>query len=363
MTYDSVLDDLIERIAAARSRKVPLRIVGGDTKRFYGEEIEEQILDMKAVTGISSYEPSELVITARAGTPLVELEAVLGDRGQWLPFEPPRFAPGGTVGGMVAAGLSGPSRVSAGAVRDHVLGACMLNGRGELLRFGGQVIKNVAGYDVSRLLAGSLGVLGVICEVSLKVLPLPPMCASLRFEVGEAQALERLAVLASTPLPLSASAWSDGKLALRMSGAAAAVRAAVDRLGGEMISDEAAGCYWEGLRDQTAPFFADAGRAVQSGAALWRLAMPPSAPPLGLPGECLIEWGGAQRWLCTNAAAAAVRSAAAALGGYATLYRAIDKSPGVFHSLTPALARIHRDLKHAFDPDGLLNPGRLYPNL
>jgi len=361
--HDPALQALIDRIADARERKAALRIVGGDTKAWYGEAPRGEVLDVKPLAGISSYEPTELVVVARAGTPLAELEAALAERGQCLPFEPPRFAPGGTVGGMVAAGLSGPARATVGAVRDFVLGATMLNGRGHLLGFGGQVMKNVAGYDVSRLLAGSLGVLGVICEVSLKVLPAPPASATLRFEADQAQALQTLNELAAKPLPLNASAWWDGMLVLRFSGAHAAVDAAVERLGGERVPDDLARTFWDGLRDHGDEFFVGARRAVQAGGALWRIALPSTAPALNLSGEQLVEWGGAQRWLCTTTPAAHVRAAAHELGGHATLFDALDKSAGVFAPLPPALARIHRDLKRAFDPDGLFNPGRLIPDL
>ena len=362
-TDDPALQALIDRIARARAERTPLAIVGGGTKAFYGEAVQGEPLDLRPLAGISSHEPSELVITARAGTPLAEVEAALGEHGQCLPFEPPRFAPGGTLGGMVAAGLSGPARVSAGAVRDHVLGVSVLNGRGELLRFGGQVIKNVAGYDVSRLMVGALGVLGVLCEVSLKVLPMPPAMRTLRFEFGEAQALEAVNTWAGQPLPLHASAWWDGMLVLRLAGAQAAVEAAAARLGGETIAPELAASFWTGLRDQGDEFFVGAHKAVDAGATLWRLSLPATARPLNLSGEQLIEWHGAQRWLCTTKPAPAVRAAAAQAGGHAVQFRSADKAAGVFAPLPPPLERIHRELKRAFDPDGLFNPGRLYPSL
>jgi glycolate oxidase FAD binding subunit len=306
----------------------------------------------------------------RAGTPLAELEAALAAKGQHLAFEPPQFAPGGTVGGMVAAGLAGPARAAVGSVRDFLLGATMLNGRGEVLSFGGQVMKNVAGYDVTRLLAGSLGVLGVICEVSLKVLPRPPATATLRLELPEADALRRLNEWGGQPLPLSASAWWEGTLLLRLAGAAAAVRSAAQRLGGEAVEADAAAAFWAGLRDHRDEFFVGAARAQVRGASLWRLSVPSTAPPLRLSGEQLIEWGGAQRWLCTSTAPATVREAAAGAGGHATLFRAgagvaVGGAQGVpvFAPLAPAVARIHRQLKAAFDPDALFNPGRLAAGL
>jgi glycolate oxidase FAD binding subunit len=364
---DLALERLVDQVRAAHAAKTALDIRGGGTKAWYGQAPTGEPLDLRPLAGISSYEPTELVVTVRAGTPLAELEAALAERGQWLPFEPPRFgAPGevgGTVGGMVAAGLAGPARASAGGVRDYVLGATLLSGRAELLTFGGQVMKNVAGYDVSRLLAGSLGILGVICEVSLKVLPLPPATRTLRFEMDQASALRKLNEWAGQPLPLSASAWWEGTLVLRLAGAAAAVQAAHERLGGEAIADALAADFWAGLRDQRDEFFAAALKAVSGGASLWRLSLPQTAPPLPLSGEQLVEWGGAQRWLCTSAPALQLRAAAQAAGGHATLFRGGDKSAGVFAPLAPPLQRIHRELKKAFDPDRLFNRGRLYSDL
>ena len=264
---------------------------------------------------------------------------------------------------MVAAGLSGPSRAAAGAVRDHVLGLTLLNGRAEVLSFGGQVMKNVAGYDVSRVIAGSMGVLGAICEVSLKVLPMPAATATLRFEMDQAEAIRQLNQWAGRPLPLHASAWWQGLLVLRLSGAAAAVRAAVQSLGGEIVPPELASAFWDGLRDHSDEYFVSARAALDAGATLWRLSLPATAPPLALDGDCLLEWGGAQRWLCARLPAAAVRDAAAAAGGHATLFMGHDRSAGVFAPLKSPLDRIHRELKRAFDPDGVFNPGRLYPGL
>ena len=371
---DPQLQHLADRIRQARSERQTLDIRGSNTKTFYGNPPAGDALDVRPLAGISSYEPSELVVTARAGTPLQELEATLAEKGQCLPFEPPRFAVpgtktmrGGTVGGMVAAGLAGPARASVGSVRDYVLGATLLNGRAEVLSFGGQVMKNVAGYDVSRLLAGSMGVLGVICEVSLKVLPRPVAQRTLRLELDEAAAIHRLQVLGGQPLPLNASAWWDGMLVLRLAGAAAAVEAASRQLGGEPIAPGMAAAFWDGLRDQTDEFFIGAAEAVSRGIPLWRLSVPAGAPPLKLGGQQLIEWGGAQRWVCSPVPAAAVRETARAVGGHAVLYRCADaglrSQVGAFAPLAPPLTRIHRELKAAFDPDGVFNPGRLYADL
>jgi glycolate oxidase FAD binding subunit len=359
---DDALQRLLEQVQTARAEKLQIDIRGGGTKAFYGGTPQGLVMDTRGLAGISSYEPSELVVTARGGTPLAELEAVLAEQGQCLPFEPPRFAEGGTVGGMVAAGLAGPARVSVGGVRDYVLGAKLLNGRAELLAFGGTVMKNVAGYDVSRALAGSMGVLGVICEVSLKVLPVLPATLTLRLEAEQGTAIRRLNEWGGQPLPLNASAWWDGMLVLRLSGATAAVRAAFEKIGGEVVEAGMAASFWAGLRDHRDEFFIGAAKAVDSGAALWRLSVPPTSPPLKLSGEQLLEWGGAQRWICTSAPAHVLRDAAQAAGGHAVLFRGHDKVVGAFAPLAPAAARLQRELQAAFDPDGVFNPGRLLPS-
>jgi glycolate oxidase FAD binding subunit len=354
---EQVLQEFRERIAAAHATRTPLRLRGGGSKDWYGQAGSGEVLDTRAYRGIVDYEPSELVVTARCGTPLAELEQVLAGQNQMLAFEPPHFGPGATVGGMVASGLSGPRRQGAGALRDFVLGADLVDGRGELLHFGGKVMKNVAGYDVSRLLAGSLGTLGLVASVSLKVLPRPVREMTLQFELGQREALEKLSAWSGRALPISASAWQDGRLALRLSGAGAAVDAAVRELGGQPMAD--ADQFWHDLREQRTEFFSGAHSA-----GLWRLALPRTAPPLPLPGRQLIEWGGGQRWLLGDSGAdidaATIRRAALEAGGHATLFRGGDKRLGVFSPLQPALARIHRRLKETFDPAGIFNPARMY---
>lgn len=373
-THDTALQILIDRIQTAQAAGAQLCLRGGGSKDFYGEVPQGEVLDTRVLEGISSYEPTELVVTARCGTRLAELEQVLAEKGQCLAFEPPHFVhePGGasqaTVGGMVAAGLAGPARAAVGGVRDFVLGATVVNGRGEVLSFGGQVMKNVAGYDVSRLLAGSLGTLGLIAEVSLKVLPIAPATATVRFEMDEASALRQLNLWGGQPLPINASAWWDGNLVLRLRGALAAVQAALagmKRQGGQAVEPEQGSAFWAGLRDHRDDFFVRAQQRVlaDANAALWRLSLPQTAPPLGLKGELLIEWGGGQRWLLSSEAAATVRDAAVQAGGHATLFRGQDKSAGVFAPLQSPLDQIHRDLKKSFDPTGLFNPGRLYSGL
>jgi glycolate oxidase FAD binding subunit len=353
------LHALREAILAGR----PLRITGHGSKDFYGGALQGEPLSTLSLAGVTAYEPSELFISVMAGTPLVQVENLLAQQRQRLAFQPPRFGGRGTVGGMVAAGLSGPSRAALGGVRDHVLGAVLLNGAGELLSFGGTVMKNVAGFDVSRVLAGSMGQLGLITEVTLKVLPLPAATATLRFEFDQAAALKAVNTWGGQPLPIEASAWWDGALLLRLAGAEAAVASACRKLGGDLIPGDLADPFWTGLRDHGDEFFVGAERAVAGGARLWRLSLPGTAPALKLHGEQLIEWGGAQRWVVTPMEPGAVREAASAVGGHATLFRALDKSPGAFSPLSPALAAIHRRLKASFDPKGLFNPGRLYADL
>jgi glycolate oxidase FAD binding subunit len=279
----------------------------------------------------------------------------LREKGQMLAFEPPHFGPGATVGGAIAAGLSGPRRAAAGAVRDFVLGVRLLDGRAQDLTFGGQVMKNVAGYDVSRMMAGALGTLGAIVEVSLKVLPVPVAEASLKFEMPEGRALETVNKWAGKPLPISAIAYTDGDLGVRLSGAAAAVRAAEEKLGGVRVDPERARQFWSGIREHTDPFFAGSEP-------LWRLSVPSTTPPLALEGRTLVEWGGSLRWLKSNAEPRTVREAVARVGGHATLFRGGDKSVGVFHLLAPAVATIHKRMKAEFDPRGVLNRGRMYPD-
>ena len=359
-TQDPVLQRLIDQV---RSAHIPFDIQGGNTKHFYGEMPRGEVLDMRPLNGISSYEPSELVVTVRAGTRLAELEAGLAEKGQCLPFDPPCFSPGGTVGGMVAAGLSGPSRASVGCVRDYVLGTTVVNGQGEVLTFGGQVIKNVAGYDVSRVMAGSLGVLGAICEVSLKVLPIATATATRVFAMDEVTALKQLSAWAGQPLPINASAWHHDQLYLRLAGAQAAVQAACVQLGGTAVTPEIAACWWDNVRDHQHAFFRLDSNPLAGGERLWRISVPATTPALDLPGTQFIEWGGAQRWLRGQADVKQIRAAAAQAGGHASLFRGARPRTEIFTPLSVPLLRIHKGLKTAFDPRGIFNPGRLYPGL
>jgi len=372
-----IIDQLAHAIREAVNHQTPLCIRGGGSKDFYGGALRGEPLSTAAYRGVIDYEPTELVVIARAGTPLAEMEAILREKGQMLAFEPPHFgslpsplaplphagegnkvsaAPKmgtATLGGAIAAGLSGPRRAYAGAVRDFMLGVRMLDGKGSDLRFGGRVMKNVAGYDISRLTAGSLGTLGVILEASLKTLPLPAAELTLRREQTQAEAIALMNEWAGKPLPLSATCHIGNMLYVRLSGASAAVRAAREKLGGEEIADGVT--FWRALRDQQLDFFT-------APEPLWRLSVKSTSAPLTLPGQQVVEWGGALRWLRTTADAQTIREAAARCGGHAALFRGGDKTPGVFHPLPPALMKLHQRLKQAFDPAGILNPGRMYPD-
>jgi glycolate dehydrogenase FAD-binding subunit len=348
-----LIDSFIDTLREAARRGTRLAIRGGASKTFYGRTIPAAEFPVGDYAGVIEYSPAELVVSARAGTPLAALEAVLAQENQILAFEPPHFAPGATLGGCVACGLSGPRRPYAGAVRDHVLGITCLNGAGRRLRFGGQVMKNVAGYDISRTLAGSLGTLAVLLDISLKVLPRPETELTLRRETTAAEAIALFNRWAGLPLPLSAGCHHDGALMVRLSGFEQGVKAAAARIGGDEIPD--AGAFWEDLREQRLAFFDDPRP-------LWRLSVRPAAPFLPLEGDCLIDWGGAQRWVKTGLPAAVLRQHAAAGGGHATLFRNGDGND-MFHPLPEPLLALHRRLKQSFDPAGILNPGRMYPEL
>jgi glycolate oxidase FAD binding subunit len=386
------LQDIVERIKTAESAGTPLRIRGGGTKDFYGQLLQGEILDTTGLNGITSYEPSELVVTVQAGTPLAELEAVLAEKNQCLPFEPPHYGltwsgadilspfaqSQTTVGGMVAAGLSGPSRASSGSVKDFVLGVNMVNGKGEELHFGGTVMKNVAGYDVSRLLAGSMGTLGLMTEVSLKVLPIAPAEATLKFECSQSEAINMLNTWGAQPLPLNASCWireaGVGSLYVRLRGAVAAVDAAVKKMGGTLqtasTGNTTVAADWQALRNQSMNFF-----KLQGDECLWRLSVPDTAPDLRL-GDTLVEWHGAQRWVkLPYSDASIIRGKVNALGGNAILFVAAQtmntlnsienkvENKVVFNPLKAPLDRIHRELKRQFDPAGIFNRGRMFADM
>ena len=347
---ENIHAQLAERIRVAAEKQTPLRIVGGNSKLFYGQPVNGEEIDVKPYCGIIEYEPSELVISVRAGTPLREVEAALAERGQMLPFEPPHFSATATIGGCVAVGLSGPARASRGSVRDFVLGVRIIDGLGIDQRFGGKVIKNVAGYDVSRLMTGALGTLGVITEVSFKILPLPLTQETISFAMPADKAIDQINRWAAQPLPLSATCHAGDRLWVRLSGTSSAVAAAQKKLGGEIVSNP--NQFWDDVREQNADFF-------KSALSLWRLSVPSVTTPIALPGKQLIEWGGALRWLLSDAPHETIRDAVAKIGGHATRFRNDRGSGVVFHALAPTIATLHRRLKATFDPRGILNPGRM----
>ena len=374
-------DHLQERVRAAAADHQALRIRGGGSKDFLGQSLQGEILDTRALCGITNYEPSELVVTVLAGTGLRELEGELATQGQCLAFEPPHFSPATTVGGMVAAGLAGPARASVGGVRDYVLGLELVNGRAELLNFGGTVMKNVAGYDVSRLMVGAMGTLGLITQVSLKVLPFAPAEATLKLELTQTQALAQLHQWGAQALPLNASNWvqedangtsnngATGHLYVRLRGAVAAVEAActiVQAMGGQRLDAGSTTNDWRACRDMQLPFFSPV-----KGMALWRLSVPQTAPVLNLPFAQLIDWHGALRWLWAPLdASASVVGAAKVAGGSASVYWATDANgqpakpqPATLSDLSASLRLIHQRLKAEFDPEHIFNPGRLFANL
>ncbi|HEY3598336.1 MAG TPA: glycolate oxidase subunit GlcE [Paraburkholderia sp.] len=342
---------LVAEVSQALASGMPLRIRGGDSKAFLGRPVQGTPIDTRSHRGVVSYDPTELVITARAGTPLAELNATLDAAGQMLPCEPPAFDGAATVGGMVAAGLAGPRRPWSGSVRDFVLGCRVITGHAKHLRFGGEVMKNVAGFDVSRLMAGSMGCLGVISEVSLKVLPKPRAQHSLQIEMAPTDALEKLTEWRRSGLPVTGACHVGHTLYLRLEGGTASVKAAADRVGGQEIDPS----FWTALREQRLPFF-------DGSESLWRLSVPNRVGAESLPGVVALDWGGAQRWLKSNAPAASIRRIADAVGGHATCF---TPTAGVepFHPLPAPMLRFHQQLKQKLDPHRVFNLGRMYSEL
>lgn len=353
MSDNAATESIVEQVRSAVASKTPLIIRAGGSKDFLGRLTEGNLLDISPVRGIVQYEPTELVVTVRAGTPLTEIEAALAARGQMLAFEPPHFAATATLGGMIACGLSGPARPFRGAARDFVLGMKIVNGVGEPLSFGGEVMKNVAGYDVSRLMCGAYGTLGVVLEMSLKVLPLPATEIYLQLEVGCDTALTKMTQWQRDPLPLSGLCYDGDRLRVRLSGTDQAVLAARRRIGGE--TDARGTQFWEQLREQQSVFFTGAGD-------LWRLSVPSTTQELIVSGKQHIDWGGALRWLKTDVPAAAVFTATAAVGGHAMRFRGTHRDT-VFQPLPAGLVALHSRLKQAFDPHGIFNVGRMYPDI
>ncbi len=345
---------LQDRVKQALADKQALAIRGGGSKGFLGREPLGEPLNLAGHSGIINYEPTELVVSVRGGTPLADLEQALADQGQMLDFEPPNFGGDSTIGGSVACNLSGPARPYAGAARDALLGIRLLNGKGEILHFGGEVMKNVAGYDLSRLMAGAMGTLGVLLEVSLKVLPRPDREITLvREGISVEQALRQLSDLGRKPLPISAAAFYQGRLNIRLGGTDSGLSAAKSVVSGDEMEPDQAVDFWRSVKNQTHDFFA-------GDRPLWRLSLPANGPALPIDGDWLYDWGGAQRWVRTAEPAERLFELAAEAGGHATAFRCPGERHRVFQPLPPGLLMRHQRLKQAFDPEGILNPGRLY---
>jgi glycolate oxidase FAD binding subunit len=353
-TQHDASESLQQQVQESIAGSCPLNIVGGGSKNFLGLISDAAPLDVGAHRGIISYEPTELVITARAGTPLGEIETLLAEHRQSLPFEPPRHSPGATIGGAVASALSGPARPFAGAVRDYVLGCKVINGHGQVLQFGGQVMKNVAGYDVTRLMTGARGTLGVLLDVSIKVLPVTEQQVTIESSLDLADALATMLTMKGSNYPVTAACYHEGRLSLRLSGSETGLLPVIADIKGDRVDNGV----WDQLRDQRHPYF--------DTDTLWRLAVPAGTPALDIDGDWLYDWAGEQRWLKTSANAADIRESVARHGGHAQLYKApreLQQSAGVEHPLTKKISQLHTDIKHSFDPHGIFNPGRLYPDL
>ena len=358
MSEQDISVALQQQVLDAFHNEAPLNISGSGSKAFLGNKIQGTSIDITGHRGIVEYDPRELVLTARSGTTLREIEAALAEAGQMLAFEPPHFGPigtlGATLGGTIACALSGPRRPYAGSARDFVLGCQLLNGRGEILRFGGQVMKNVAGYDISRLMAGSYGTLGIMLEISLKVLPRPAASITVARECSSAEAITSMSALLSKPFPVDGACYHGERLYVRISGSAQAVKEARSKIPGDVADD--AEKFWHALREQQLPFFNRSGT-------LCRVVVKPATPPLNMAGAWLLDWGGAQRWLYSDEDIAAIRRRVADIGGHVTVFRGKDRTDEKFQPLPAPLLAIHQRLKASFDPKNIFNRGRLYAQL
>jgi glycolate oxidase FAD binding subunit len=342
---------LAEQVRAASADRRALRIVGGDTKAWYGRAPHGERLELAVHRGVIDYDPCELVLTARAGTPLSEIEALLAQNRQRLGFEPPRLGPASTIGGVIAAGLAGPARPFAGAPRDHLLGARVLDGRGRALRFGGTVFKNVAGFDAFRLMCGAMGTLGVLLDVSIRVMPAPAESRTRLFDLDWPASQAMLTRLLRAAWPIDGAVHDGARLAVRLSGAVDGVGEAERAIGGEAGEAD----LWSAVRDMASPLL----RAPR----LWRLSVPRTAQLDPLPGPAVVDWAGSQVWVASDAPTERMRALAATAGGHATLFRGAAPGEDVFTALPPAMLGLHARLKAVFDPAGVFNPGRLYEGL
>ena len=360
MIDSDISSELQQQVLEALRYETPLAITGGGSKSFLGRTAERaQPVDTGKHRGIVEYDPRELVLTARSGTTLREIEATLAAASQMLAFEPPHFGDGATLGGTIACGLSGPRRPYSGSARDFVLGCHLLNGRGEILRFGGKVMKNVAGYDVSRLMAGAYGTLGILLEVSLKVLPRPAASITVAHECSATEAIASMSALLGKPYPVDGTCY-DGELChVRISGRAQAVMEARNKIPGDVVQN--ADAFWHALREHQLPFFQHPSHSGK--AALYRVVVKPATPPLNIEGAWLLDWGGAQRWLRSDEDAESIRHRVAGVGGHVTVFRGNNQSEDMFQPLSAPLLAIHRRLKAGFDPKNIFNRGRMYADL
>ena len=345
--------DIAARIQDAYHQNKPLNITAGNTKSFYGRTIDAEPLSVIQHTGITEYEPSELYISARGGTSLNEIEQTIQDENQILPFEPPHFGTTTTLGGCIASGLSGPRRASSGAVRDCILGTEIINGKGEYLCFGGKVMKNVAGYDVSRMMSGSLGTLGILMSITIRLLPKPQKEQTLIFSMPANDAILQMNKWANTPLPISASFYDGANLYIRLSGSATTLNRCEKDLGGELIDEHE--MFWLNIKEQVHEFFL-------TELPLWRISVPSSSPNLNISGDTVMEWNGALRWYATEQNESHIREETQRAGGHATLFRG-EHTQQKFHPLSDTAMKIHKNLNQVFDSAGILNPGKMYAEL
>lgn len=364
---DAIAKIFKEQIDSAISNKTRLRITGSGSKDWYGNTLQGIPLCTREYAGVISYQPDELVITVRSGTSLKEVEDLLKEKNQQFPFEPPHFGEHATIGGMIASGLAGPGRISAGGLRDFVLGCKIMDGTGSVMNFGGTVMKNVAGYDVSRLMPGSLGTLALLLDVSIKVLPITAAEQTLKLKIDQHETIELINLLASQPWPINASAWLGdhvNELYIRLRGARAAVEVATEHLsqtyGMSTIDTNQANHFWHDLKEQNLPWFERSNQNQQ----LWRIALPTTTKPLSFSNSTLLEWHGGQRWLKGPQDIAELKQVALAHGGHASLFRGPQKSAHTLNSLadnplTKPLQTVEDRLRKTFDPHGIFSTERL----
>ena len=350
--------DISAKVEEAFQQTKNLAICAGNTKQFYGRVVEAESLCLSAHSGIIEYEPSELYITARSGTPLSEIENTIQAEKQMIPCEPPYFGANATLGGMVACGLSGPRRASAGAIRDCILGTEIINGKGEYLKFGGKVMKNVAGYDVSRLMCGAMGTLGILMSITLRLVPKPETEQTIVFSLTTEDAIHNMNTWANTSMPISANYYDGQDLYLRLSGSSSAVNTCIETIGGENIADS--DVFWSNVKEQQTDFF-------NTDYPIWRISVAPNIAPLDISGAYVMEWNGGLRWYASQENANSIREKVEHVGGHATLFRQAPTNDSivetVFHPLPLASLNLHQKLKQVFDPARILNPGKMYAGL